>query len=108
MACGILTHQPGIELGATAMRVQSPNHWTAKEFPVACVSIPSLSLIGESKGPTVGSKVARHRTSDTGRGMDGSLLIMWTHSSGKKDAAGPWGTWGALGQGEPWAVWGRL
>ena len=108
MSCGILVHQPGTELGATAMRVQSPNHWTAREFPVTCVSIPSLSLIGESRGPTVGSRVARHRTSDMGRGVDGSLLVMWTHSSGKKDAAGLWGTWGTLGQGEPGAVGGRL
>jgi len=26
--------QPGIELGPLAVRVQSPNHWTAREFPI--------------------------------------------------------------------------
>ena len=33
MACGILVPQPGIEPGPLAMRPQSPNHWTAREFP---------------------------------------------------------------------------
>ena len=32
MACGIVP-QPGIEPGPLAVRVQSPNHWTAREFP---------------------------------------------------------------------------
>ena len=31
-ACGILVPQPGIEPGPLAVRVWSPNHWTAKEF----------------------------------------------------------------------------
>ena len=30
-ACGILVPRPGIE--PTAMKVWSPNHWTAREFP---------------------------------------------------------------------------
>ena len=29
MACGILVLRPGIGLGPSAVRVQSPNHWTA-------------------------------------------------------------------------------
>ena len=33
-ACGILTPQPGIEPGPQAVKAQSPNHWTAKEFPL--------------------------------------------------------------------------
>ena len=32
-ACGILVSQPGIEPGPLAVKAQSPNHWTAREFP---------------------------------------------------------------------------
>ena len=35
-ACGILVPQPGLELGPSAVSVQSPNHWTPREFPVLC------------------------------------------------------------------------
>ena len=31
--CGILVSRPGIESGPSAVKVQSPNHWTAREFP---------------------------------------------------------------------------
>ena len=31
--CGILVPQLGIEPRPSAVRVQSPNHWTAREFP---------------------------------------------------------------------------
>ena len=34
MACGILIHQPGIEPGPLAVRARSPNHGTAREFPI--------------------------------------------------------------------------
>ena len=34
MACGILNSQSGIEPTSLAMKYQSPNHWTAKEFPI--------------------------------------------------------------------------
>ena len=34
VACGILVSQPGIKSGALAVRVLSPNHWTAREFPL--------------------------------------------------------------------------
>ena len=34
MACGILVPRPGIEPRPSAVRVQSPNHWTAREVPV--------------------------------------------------------------------------
>ena len=30
--CGILVPQPGIETGPMAVKVLSPNHWTAREF----------------------------------------------------------------------------
>ena len=33
MACGILVSQPVIKPGPPVMEVQSPNHWTAREFP---------------------------------------------------------------------------
>ena len=32
-AWGILVPQPGIEPVAPAVEAQSPNHWTAREFP---------------------------------------------------------------------------
>ena len=32
VTCGILVPWPGIEPGPSAVRVQSPNHWTAREF----------------------------------------------------------------------------
>ena len=32
-ACGILIPWPGIQPGPMAVKVQSPNHWTAREFP---------------------------------------------------------------------------
>ena len=32
-ACGILAPRPGIEPRTPAVEVQSPNHWTAREFP---------------------------------------------------------------------------
>ena len=35
-ACGILVPRPGIEPGAPALRVPSPNHWTTREFSVVC------------------------------------------------------------------------
>ena len=31
--CGILVSRPGIEPGPSAVKVRSPNHWTAREFP---------------------------------------------------------------------------
>ena len=32
-ACRILVPQPEIELGPLSVKAQSPNHWTAREFP---------------------------------------------------------------------------
>ena len=34
MACGILVPQPETEPGPSAVRAQSPNHWTTRELPV--------------------------------------------------------------------------
>ena len=34
MACAILVPQPGIEPAPLVVKAQSPNHWTAREFPV--------------------------------------------------------------------------
>ena len=31
-ACGILVPQPGTEPGPSAVKAQSPKHWTAREF----------------------------------------------------------------------------
>ena len=30
---GILVRRPGIEPSPSAVKTQSPNHWTAREFP---------------------------------------------------------------------------
>ena len=38
MACGILVPQPGIKPMTSAMKEQSPNHWTAMEFPCSDVA----------------------------------------------------------------------
>ena len=37
VACGILVPQPGIEPVPSAVKVQGPNHWTVREFPLVCV-----------------------------------------------------------------------
>ena len=34
MACEILVPQLGIELRPSAVKVQSPNHWTTRELPI--------------------------------------------------------------------------
>ena len=34
-ACGILVPQPGTEPRPTAVKVQSPNDWTARKFPLS-------------------------------------------------------------------------
>ena len=34
MACRTLVPQPGIEPAPSAVKAQSPNHWTTKEFPL--------------------------------------------------------------------------
>ena len=33
LACGALVPQPGIKLRPLAMKAQSPNHWSTREFP---------------------------------------------------------------------------
>ena len=43
-ACGILVPQPGIELGPSAVRVQSSNHWTTREFPASHIQLSFLQL----------------------------------------------------------------
>ena len=43
MACGISVPRPGIEPGPPAVEAQSPNHWTAREFP----DLPSLELTSD-------------------------------------------------------------
>ena len=43
-ACRILVPQPGIELGPSAVRVQSSNHWTTREFPASHIQLSFLQL----------------------------------------------------------------
>lgn len=38
-ACGILVSRPQVEPQLTALEVQSPNHWTKREFPIPKVLI---------------------------------------------------------------------
>ena len=40
-ACGILVPQRGTEAGPSAVKVWSPNHWTAREFPDMAFSATS-------------------------------------------------------------------
>ena len=35
LACRILVPQPGIEPGHSAVKLWTPKHWTAKEFPIS-------------------------------------------------------------------------
>ena len=35
-ACGMLVARPGLKPGLSAVRVWSPNHWTARGFPWEC------------------------------------------------------------------------
>ena len=43
--CGILVPWPGTETGPLAVKVQSPNHWTAKELPPSAKTIFCLQQI---------------------------------------------------------------
>ena len=49
-ARGILVSWPGIKAMPTAVEVQSPNHWTAREFPIPifCIHKMHIILIGMS------------------------------------------------------------
>ena len=42
IVCRILVLQPGIKLAPPAVEAWSPNHWTAKEFPL-CDFFPCFS-----------------------------------------------------------------
>ena len=43
--CGILIPWPGIEPMPSAVKVQNPNHWTAREFPILTILYNSVILI---------------------------------------------------------------
>ena len=43
----ILVPQPGIEPGPLAMKVQSPNHWTAREFSGMGFSMTGLEGVSQ-------------------------------------------------------------
>ena len=59
--CEILMPRPGIETGALAVGVPSPNHWTAKEFPrqvFRAYCVPSTrALIMKKHGPCLHGKL---------------------------------------------------
>ena len=44
MACRILLPRPGIEPIPPAVEVQSPNHWTAREFLTVGILIVSFQV----------------------------------------------------------------
>ena len=44
-ACGILVPPPGIKPGPPAVNVQSPNHWTTREFPKLSVLIAVIDWV---------------------------------------------------------------
>ena len=47
-ACGILVPQPGIEPGPSAVRAQSSNHWTTREFPKGLfLTLVNMSILGQ-------------------------------------------------------------
>ena len=48
MSCGILVPRPGIEPRASAVKTQSPNHWTAREFPQSSFRF-SVNLRGRNR-----------------------------------------------------------
>ena len=54
VACGIFVPQPGTEPGPLAVRVQSPNHWTSREF-LAHVSEnePQLLMFNQEPGSMI-------------------------------------------------------
>ena len=43
-ACGILVPRPGIEPVPLAVEAQSPNHWTAREFPIELLLVSKFYL----------------------------------------------------------------
>ena len=45
-ACGILVPQPGIKPRSSAVRAQSPNHWTTREFPHNILLLDTVDLEG--------------------------------------------------------------
>ena len=47
VACGILVPQLGIELGSSAVRAWSPNHWTARELPQWVYNMVTLCSFGQ-------------------------------------------------------------
>ena len=53
MACGILVPRPGIEPVPSAVTAQSPNYWSAREFP-NCI------LVGAVWGELRGLQTADH------------------------------------------------
>ena len=46
VACGILVPRPGIEPRPSAVRAQSPNHWTTREFPLVALFVLSIYVCG--------------------------------------------------------------
>ena len=49
-ACGILVPQLGIEPTPSAVKAQSPNHWTVREFPPHCTFTPQREHVTLDSG----------------------------------------------------------
>ena len=49
-ACGILVSRPGIEPRPSAVKPQSPKHWTTREFPTSPSSLRLFTIIQSKCG----------------------------------------------------------
>ena len=56
-ACGTLSPQAGMEPAALALEGQSPNHWTAREFPESNVILKGRNW--QPKGPSVPLRLSK-------------------------------------------------
>ena len=62
--CRILVPQQGMEPGPFAVRRQSPNHRTSREFPCSCFLMPELLVVSK---PQEAQCPQRHPSNSRGR-----------------------------------------
>ena len=58
LACGMLGPPPGIEPRPSAVKVQSFNHWTAREFPFPACEKSMILTLGKCLGQVTGTQQA--------------------------------------------------
>ena len=89
-ACRILVPQPGIEPRARAVKVQSPNHWTARELPANYASgLPTGLLILPKRGMRGSWEVCKRQKEERtcsflsiSWALPVSFLILWVSPQG--------------------------